>query len=297
MTLRTGRIAVNYRSDLLLFDENHQLWPAVCKRSVGRAACGDTVLWKETAEGQASIEKIEPRHGELTRPNSRGKMQTIAANLDQLIIVSAVVPFPSNNLIDRYLIAANHFGLEPVVVFNKTDLLDDENRDAFDDIVAIYYGLDVKVLFTHVRTNEGISELVDTLKGKTSALVGLSGVGKSSITKLLLPEEDIRIGEISEVGQEGKHTTTATRLYRIPSGGYLVDSPGVRQFRIYHLDETTVKDGFGDIAALSHHCRFANCTHQKEPQCAVKTAAENGLLHPARYESYLQILQGMGQRY
>jgi ribosome biogenesis GTPase len=260
---------------------------------------GDRVVWQPRAGADGSptsgvVVASLPRRSLLSRPDSHaGIPRPVAANIDQIIVVIAVQPEPFTNLIDRYLVAAEAADIEPVLLLNKSDLLDERSRVAIEPLLAIYQGLGYRVLTCSTRLASGLDELRELLAGATSAFVGQSGVGKSSLISALLPGVDIRIGELSQAESKGRHTTTTARLFHLPAGGgELIDSPGIREFGLGHLSREQVEAGFRELRALRGRCRFRNCRHEQEPACALREAEEHGDIHPLRSASLRSILAG-----
>ncbi|TDO08662.1 MULTISPECIES: small ribosomal subunit biogenesis GTPase RsgA [Halomonas] len=259
---------------------------------------GDRVIWRAAhdANDGVVVARVE-RDNVLERPDARGQLKPVAANIDQLLIVFAVEPAPHANLIDRYLVAAEATGIAPVLVLNKTDLLP-EHGGELRDLLGRYEGLGYPVVTTTTAREGGLAALHARLAGRTSVLVGQSGVGKSSLIERLLPDEELRIGALSKDTRKGTHTTTTARLYVLPglaSGeGELIDSPGIREFGLGHLDEQQVTAGFIEFREWLGHCRFRDCRHRHEPGCALLAAVERGDIHPQRFTSYQRILESLG---
>jgi ribosome biogenesis GTPase len=251
---------------------------------------GDTVVWRPGAEGTGVIVARHERRTELLRPDNYGQLKPVAANIDQILLVIAPEPEPHANLIDRYLVAAEVTGIPPIILLNKADL----PQARAPELVALlhtYEGLGYTVLRTSANYPDTLlSELGPWLQDRTSVFVGQSGVGKSSLIQKLLPEEDIRVGALSEGHRKGTHTTTTARLFHLPHGGRLVDSPGIREFGLWHITEEQLIDGFVEIRTLVGHCRFRNCRHQGEPGCALDAAVREGRLSPMRRTSFERIL-------
>ena len=197
---------------------------------------------------------------------------------------------------DKYLAALEANRIQPLILLNKIDLADDAERVALGTRFDVYRKLGYRVLFTSTETRQGMDELLQALAGKTSVLVGASGVGKSAITQQLMPDEDIRIGEIDASG-EGRHTTTATVLYHLDAGGDLIDSPGVREYRLWPMPPRDIAPLFREINVLSNKCRFADCLHTRDPGCAVKAAVDAGEIHQRRYASYTALIGIMEDQY
>lgn len=258
---------------------------------------GDRVVWQprlDTEDNPTSgvVVASLPRRSLLSRPDSHaGIPRPVAANIDQIVVVIAVQPEPFANLIDRYLVAAEAAGIEPVLLLNKSDLLDPRSQVAIEPLLAIYRGLGYRVLTCSTRLASGLDGLRALLAGTTSVFVGQSGVGKSSLISALLPGVDIRIGELSQAESKGRHTTTTARLFHLSEGGgELIDSPGIREFGLGHLSRDQIEAGFRELQPLLGRCRFRNCRHEQEPDCALREAEERGDIHPLRSNSLRAIL-------
>lgn len=253
--------------------------------------CGDRVRWTpgRTEGGSGTIVEVLPRHTELVRINLRGGREPVAANLTQLLAVVAPVPAPDFGLCDRYLAAAEWAGLKACVVANKSDLPDAEGRLAagLDGLARLGY----PVVHASKRAADGAAALAVRLAGETSVLVGQSGVGKSSLTNLLVPGVEAAVDEVTRASESGRHTTTTASLYRLPTGGELIDSPGVRDFSPPLPAPREVAGGYREIAALAGHCRFRDCLHRREPGCAVTAAVQAGTISARRLASYRQLLR------
>lgn len=259
------------------------------RKRIRDLACGDRVEWSPAGDGQGVIERVLPRRSVLSRPDHRGRPRALAANIDQLLIVLAPEPEPTAALIDRYLIAAELMPARAALVLNKSDLLTPEKRGDIERILDEFSALDIPVVRVNTREAGALAPLTGLLSTHTSILVGQSGVGKSSLVNALLPEHELRVGELSEASGQGRHTTSDTTLYHLPGGGDLIDSPGVRDFHLWHLDKTELAQGFREFADHAQHCRFHNCRHLNEPGCAVQAAVETGKISARRLESYRQL--------
>lgn len=262
---------------------------------------GDRVIWRGRQDPAGhTVEGVVVARGErdsvLERPDARGQLKPVAANIDQILIVFAVEPAPHANLIDRYLVAAEATGIAPVLVLNKIDLLP-ETGGELRDLLARYEALGYPVVSTTTEREDGLSALHARLAGRTSVFVGQSGVGKSSLIDRLLPDEELRIGALSKDSRKGTHTTTTARLYALPAaaGGELIDSPGIREFGLVHLDEQQVAEGFIEFRDHLGRCRFRDCRHRHEPGCALLEAVERGEIHPERFASYRRIVDSLAQ--
>ncbi len=217
-------------------------------------------------------------------------MAAVAANISQLFICLAAAPEPNLFLLDQYLLSAEQQQIEACILFNKIDLADESEADPFD-LRRIYQPLGYKLVETSVKTGAGMEQFSQLLPGQVSVLSGVSGVGKSSLTSWLLPEEPIKIAQISQANEEGRHTTRTSRLYHLPAGGDLIDTPGVRGFSPFVDENKPLALGFTEIAEYSASCRFNDCLHRHEPRCAVIDAVESGEISSSRYQNYLKMLQ------
>lgn len=259
------------------------------RTNLGQLVTGDRVIWRMGKESGVVVAKQE-RTTELLRPNPYGEMKPVAANIDFIVITIAVEPTPFANLIDRYLVASELSGIEPVILLNKTDLLTEKNRKAVDEILQRYRDLDYQVLEASSSSEQGLSLLKEKLKNRISVFVGQSGVGKSSLINMLLPGVDLKVGELSAQTKKGKHTTTTARLFHFPDGGDLIDSPGIREFGLWHIEPDQVIEGFKELRSVSGMCQFRDCKHEKEPGCALKNAVEDGTISTQRWNSYKHIV-------
>lgn len=281
---------------MLVEDTAGKLTRCVARRTLGNIVCGDHVSWQPSGEQEGVITAITPRRSVLTRADGADRLRPLAANIDQILIVAAPEPAPEPFLIDKYTVAAELANTSPVLVINKADLLDSAGRRALDGALSGYIDTGYPVLYTSARQNTGLEQLADRLAGRTSILVGQSGVGKSSLIKRLLPELDIAIGRLSEASGQGRHTTTTTTLYHLPHGGELIDSPGVRDFRLGQVDPGALAGGFREFRPHLGHCRFSDCRHVSEPDCAVIAAVASGEISARRLESYRSLLETVSRQ-
>lgn len=251
-------------------------------------AAGDHVQFQPIAEREGVIERVEPRTQVLSR-TSRGKRHVIAANVDQLLIVgSAAEPRLKPGLIDRFLVSAEASGIRPIVCINKIDLVDPAE---FVPIVGVYSQMGYPTFLVSVKQGAGVDALRRLFPGRQTAIAGQSGVGKSSLLNAIDPSLKLRVAEVSAENQKGRHTTTAASL--IPFGdGWLVDTPGIRQFQLWDVSAEEVAGYFRDLRPYVSLCRFPDCTHVDEEDCAVKGAVADGRLDLRRYESYVHLFQG-----
>jgi len=253
----------------------------------------DVILSGDGDQHPFVVTEVLPRRSELKRVTARGQAEVVCANIDQIVAVVAAKPQPDWTLIDRYCAAAEFESLRCVIVHNKADLpLSPADAAALAD----YQRLGIEVLTTSTPQPQSIEALQRRLEGQVSVLVGQSGVGKSTLTNRLIPDADQRTQALSIGSAEGKHTTTLSMRYHLPSGGELIDSPGVRDYAPPLPSQAQLQFGFTDIAGLLGDCQFNDCRHLKEPRCAVKRAVETGALSARRYHSYVELLR-LGERF
>ncbi len=266
------------------------------RRKSGRrrkpVAVGDRVTVEFSGDG-AAVTAVEERRSQLSRPDPSDprKEQILVANLDEVIVVtSAKSPDLVPGLIDRFLVAAESRELDVAIAINKVDL--DPDRE-FDTVAQVYRDLGYTVLETSAEDGTGIEELRAFLREHTTSLLGHSGVGKSSLLNALDPSLKLRTGEVHDGTGKGMHTTTTVSLLRLPWGGYLVDTPGIRAFGLWNMLPEDVGYWFREMRERMPDCRFKNCLHDNEPGCAVKAAVEAGEIQRWRYESFLRIVEGL----
>jgi ribosome biogenesis GTPase / thiamine phosphate phosphatase len=256
-------------------------------------AVGDVVSFDVIEEGRGVIEKVLPRKSKLSRCAviKDAEEQIIAANIDQLVSVSsAKEPKLNLHLIDRYLVAAEKHGFSPVICINKIELVE---SDELKKKISVYDKTPYPVILVSARLGTHINELMKLLAGKNSILSGYSGVGKSSIINAIVPEAEIETKEISQKWKKGKHATTAVTMIHLPFGGYVIDTPGIREFGLWDIKRRELSSLFPDFAPFIEKCRFRNCAHLTDPDCAVREASEKGDIHPSRYDSYAAIYKSL----
>lgn len=307
---QTARVISHHGRQLFAETENHEKIKCKIRQNLGDIACGDYVLIQQahyaTGQSQAGelpagdsqnvVVAIKERSNLLEKTGFAGAIKPVAANIGQLVIVTALKPKPNPYLIDRYLTAAENLPANALIIINKIDLMDHESRRLVDDLTVIYQNIGYRVISTSVKQNIGLEELSDALSHTTSILVGLSGVGKSSIVKSILPKEEIKIGETSEATGEGKHTTTVSALYHLKGDGIIIDSPGVRDFTPTNKSLDEITNGFIDVRQFNGACKFSNCSHQNEPGCAMKQAIIDGKLNELRFNNYLRLVQEFNEQ-
>jgi ribosome biogenesis GTPase len=263
------------------------------RKNLGSIVAGDRIRFTGEHDDNSVIVAVEPRQSLLARPDSRGRPKAIAANLDRIFIITAIKPELNEGLIDRYLVAAESLGITPIIVLNKIDLADEETLHSLQSRMHVYEQLGYAVIYTSAKREHGLDALLDALKSHASIMVGQSGVGKSSLVNALLPEVDAQVGEISEATGKGMHTTSASRLYHLPHGGDLIDSPGVREFGLWEVSPEELAKGFIEFQPYLGLCKFSDCQHESEPECAIQQAIDEGKITRQRFESYRRILESL----
>ncbi len=288
---QTGRVMVRHGRNLLILAADGTSVHAMFRANLGEVVCGDNVVWQPTADDEGVVVAVQPRATALSRPGFGGQEKAIAANITQLVVVLACRPEPTGYMSDQYLVAAERIGVRGLICLNKADLLDEEGRTRFRQGFAHYEDIGYPVIQISAKTEHGLDPLLERLRDQTSILVGQSGVGKSSLINALLPREQVLEGSLSDATGLGRHTTSAATLYPLESGGELIDSPGVRSFRLGQLTRQELEQGFRDFAPFLGQCRFHNCAHLAEPGCAIRAAVEAGRIKPERLESYRHMVE------
>ncbi|HKB02957.1 MAG TPA: ribosome small subunit-dependent GTPase A [Gemmataceae bacterium] len=253
---------------------------------------GDRVWFRDAGNGEGMIERVEPRHGVLTRA-SRRREHVLVANVDQLVVVMSLVePDLKPHLIDRYLATAQQGGLAPILCLNKADLVEHAN---LQPLIGFYSQLGIPTLLTSARTGEGVDRLRELLKERATVFSGQSGVGKSSLLNAVQPELALKVRTVSEATQKGRHTTTTAELIKLDFGGWVVDTPGVRQLQLWDVIPEEVEGYLPEFRPFVALCAFPDCTHTHEKRCAVKRAVDRRQISARRYHSYIGMFTGAEQ--
>jgi len=285
---QNGLVVSRFGNQAEIEDEAGNLFRCHIRRSLQDLVSGDRVLWQEEFSTNKKVKgvvtKIKQRHSVLKRHIRYEGLKPVAANLDRVFVVTAPEPPYSSRILDRYLVAIELANIEAIILLNKSDRLND-----YPDLqtsLNIYREMGYQVITVSAHEQESFEELETALADHTSVFVGQSGVGKSSLVNALLPGIDTSVAQLSENSGLGTHTTTVSKLYHLATGGHLIDSPGIREFALAHIDKTELEHGFKDFAPYLGHCKFRNCRHISEPGCAVIAAANNNDIHPLRLQSY-----------
>ncbi len=295
-------LIVSHYGDLVSVENNlGKIIKCNLRQNLPALAVGDQVLYQvdDPTKKVGIVNKLLPRKSLLTRTNSTAQTnKPIAANLDQMFIIFSFEPEPQSLLIDQFLITAHVCNIEPILVFNKLDLferLDEHNKDDFNKItqinnlINIYESIGYSVLKTSLHNASTIKILEKHLADKKSLLIGASGVGKSSLSQQLLPNAVIKTGEINEKTLLGRHTTSVSKLYHLPNNGDLIDAPGIRELEVAHMSQQEIEAAYPEFAPFLKKCKFRDCIHEKEPDCAFKTAVAEGLIHKTRWDNYKRL--------
>lgn len=265
---------------------DHKVIHCKLRQHLGDLVVGDEVIVQQQQK-ESVITSIEPRKSKFWRLDDRGREKLIAANVTQVFVVMAPVPEPSWLLLDSYLAAIHHLKLAVTIIFNKHDLAAADYADYWQ----LYKDLNIPVLKTSAVAQEGLAELSQAMQNQQSVFVGQSGVGKSSLIQALLPNEALTVGALHEATGLGTHTTSTARLYQLPNGGVLIDSPGVRDFNLWQMSVIELAKAFSEFEEYAGNCKFRNCSHIHEPGCAVQTALSEGKIALSRWHNYHALLE------
>ncbi len=262
------------------------------RANLSKLVTGDLVVWTDDGAEAGVVLAQGQRRNFFGRPSRDGIFKAIAANIDLVLVVFASSPTPHMSLIDRYLVAIEQLNLNAVLILNKLDLLDAQELEDLDNILSNYEKIGYSLHQVCAHDGRGMLELEQTLAGKTTILVGQSGVGKSSLVNSLNKDNIASVGALSATWERGIHTTTTSCLFHMP-GFDLIDSPGIREFSLGHINQGQVFEGFVEFQPFAGQCRFRDCSHRQEPGCAIQAAVESGQISSKRVESYFRIVDSL----
>lgn len=289
---RTAQVIATYSRRMRLALEGASVVDAKIRGKRLRPVCGDQVF-AEPIDGETEwlITGIQDRRNELTRPDSRGRREVLAANLDCVVVMAAAEPVPDWYVVDRYLAAAENMRIDALIAFNKIDLPEDkEDKEDSQRTLAEYRSAGHAVIPCSAETRDGLDSLQQALTERLAIIVGQSGVGKSSVINRIVHDAGQKVGALSSASREGRHTTVNSIMLKLSNGSRVIDSPGVRDYAPAIEKEEEAIVGFREIARAGEDCRFANCRHLREPDCAVKAAVDGADISARRYESYKRLM-------
>jgi ribosome biogenesis GTPase len=270
-------------------------------RNTNPVAVGDNVLLEINLKDSTGVITglLDRRNYIIRKASNLSKhSQIIAANVDQLfLMVTIKSPETPIEFIDRFLMTAEAYRIKTSIIFNKTDLYNEEEIDRMEFLISLYSGIGYECFRLSLKKEIRTDDLIAAMKDKINLLSGNSGVGKTSLLNCLNPELNLKTEDISDYHKQGKHITTFPEMHRMPFGGYVIDTPGIRGFGVIDMDRNEIYHFFPEIFSKSKECRFYNCLHLEEPGCAVRDAAESGMINPMRYRSYLNILEDENRKY
>lgn len=269
--------------------------------STNPLAVGDSVELENEEDGESSmITEIHPRRNYITRvsPANKNQHHIVASNVDQSIMFATLKdPRTSQGFIDRFLITSEAYHVPAIIIFNKVDLYRQKEKEKEEELKDVYTSIGYRVFSISVEKNEGIEEVKNELHNKVTLMSGHSGVGKSSFINKVFPTFNLKTKDVSGWSGKGMHTTTFAEMFDLPSGGQIIDTPGMREFGIVDMSEQELSHYFPEMRAMLHDCQFNDCMHINEPGCAIKTAVDDGRIHLGRYISYLNIYDSLSEKY
>jgi len=293
-----GRIMSHYGQHVdvesLITEDEGRLIRCTQRSNLPRLVTGDLVVWSDDGADGGVILALGQRRNSFGRPSPEGRLKAIAANIDLVLVVFASSPTPHVSLIDRYLVAIEQLHLTAVLVLNKLDLLNEEELAELDNMLSPYRKIGYPVYKVSAEDGRGMLELEQALSNQTTILVGQSGVGKSSLLNKLSSGKLADVAPLSKTWDRGTHTTTTSSLYHMP-GFDLIDSPGIREFGLGHIDQQQVFEGFIEFRPFAGSCKFRDCSHRAEPGCAIQAALEAGQISVERVESYFRIVDSLNE--
>ncbi|GAA4362481.1 small ribosomal subunit biogenesis GTPase RsgA [Kangiella marina] len=293
-----GIVISRFGQQVDIADHNFETIRCFLRRAKEVPVVGDKAIFQRQEKLDTGVlVRFEERTSLLKRPTPHHGIKPVAANIDLVALLLAPELGFSEMLLDRYLVAAESSKIPVWLVFNKWDLLNNEERDEIQSRLKTYQDIGYPIYFISAKQGHQVDKLVEDLRGKQLLLAGQSGVGKSTLIKYLFPDLEVVTADISETSGLGTHTTTASRLYKLDDETFLVDSPGVREFGLWHLEDHDIQQGFVEIYKLAENCKFRNCKHIKEPGCAVLDAAKEGKIAKSRMKNYHHLIQNYDQQF
>ena len=292
--LEAGLVTAAHGRRVKVVDGQRKIFNCTIRQRL-HVVTGDRVQWRRLRGRQGVVESCEPRESELGRPDENGRLRLIAANINQVLVVTAPVPPIPDVVLDAYLVAAEALGLEARLLYNKADLVTPIERAAIEQKMDRYARAGYESLLVSAHEHQGMEQLSQWLTDRSSVFIGPSGVGKSSLTLELVPESNAQVGDLVGTGDHGAHTTTASRLYFLPHGGSIIDSPGIREFGLWKIPPISIANAFPEFRERADQCRFRDCLHLNEPDCAVLAAISQGEIASERYASYESLLRTYGE--
>lgn len=296
---QTGLVITRFGKNADIEDKSKQLCRCDIRRTLPALVTGDQVLWRSNVNPveKGIIEAILPRKSELVRPDFYDGIKLVAANIDQIFIVASILPELSLNILDRYLVACENTQIKPVIILNKIDLASADKLAEVEKYLDYYRQIGVESIQISCQSGFNLDKLNELMVNKISILVGPSGVGKSSIIDHLLSSDtvsdnqQIQIGEISSVSNLGQHTTTSSRLYHLSNGGDLIDSPGIREFGLWHYTPQQILNGFVEFQQYIGNCKFRDCNHTTDANCGIVNAVKEKLISSWRLDNFYSIIK------
>jgi len=290
---QTGLVLSHYGQTIEIESTTGVLFRCFVRKNAEDLVAGDKVTWcpiTNKTENTGIVISRLPRHSLLKRVNRYKQNKALAANIDQVIVVFALKPFPSRYYLDQYLVAAEITKIKPILVLNKIDLITKESQTAVTALLDEYKAIGYPSLQVSAKTQDGLAALQTKLLNKNSVLLGQSGVGKSSLINQLFDHSLTKVQSLSSASQKGQHTTSASTVYHLSGGGDIIDAPGIRDFGLWDLSDNEIASGFIEFQPLLSLCQFRNCTHQNEQGCAIQKAHDEGKILPFRLASYHRMI-------